>query len=157
MSLDRRRFLSVIGATTVSGLAGCTARSSTKPKTESTTSTETRNTPTPSTTKSENTTQPLPSSRKLAIVSQADSVVSFDQQLIRQSDESTVYQDTYTYDPGEWLVLGEDFEQDSTYKFEMAIPDGELVFEYTLYPYVTRVEVAIQSASSVERTGITEI
>ena len=144
MRVNRRRFLSVIGATTASGLAGCTASGPTKSETESTT-------------KLENETQQLPSSRKLVIVSQADSVVSFDQQLIRQSDESTVYQDTYTYNPGESLVLGEYFGQDSSYKFEMAIPDGELVFEYTLYPSIARLEVAIQSATSVERTGITEV
>lgn len=150
MKFDRRRFLSVIGATTTSGLAGCTASSPTESETESTTVTETNDT----TTKSENN---VASSRKLAISSQADNVESFDQRLIRQSDESTIYRDTYTYDPGESLVLGENFEQGSTYKFEMARPGGEPVFEYSLHPYIARLEVTIQSATSVERTGITEV
>ena len=163
MRVDRRRFLSVIGATTASGLAGCTTGSSTDFETKSPTSTGTNTTTgttaatTESTTTSTGETQELPSSRELYVVSRADNVVSFDQRLVRQSDDSTVYRDTYTYDPGESLTLGENFDRGTTYTFEMAIPDGEPVFESTLYPYVARLEVTIRSSTSVERTGITEI
>lgn len=146
MRVNRRRVLSGIGVTAATGLVGCTTTDSSTPGTESPTPTET------STTGTEN-----PSSRELKIISDADSRVSFDQQLIQQSDDATVYRETYTYRPSARKVLSEPFKQGETYEFTMSTPSGDTVFEGNLYPYVSRLEVTIQSATKVEQTGITEI
>lgn len=146
MRVNRRRVLSGIGTTAATGLVCCTTTNSPTLETESPTPTET------STTGTEN-----PSSRELKVISKADSCVSLDQQLIQQSDEATVYGETYTYRPGAGEVLSEPFKQGETYEFKMRTPSGDLVFEGDLYSYVSRLEVTIQSTTEVEQTGITEI